>query len=637
MEPGLSISILVVYPDSSCAQGMRTGLSGTPIPFQVSHEEDIGNSARAGTLTEHDLVLVGGPQYEATLAVIRDVDQLVPVIAFLPDRLEGALPWRQGIDTYVRDPVLNIHRWPSIVVDGILRRPSPRLSLQVEDGEWEDVLGRVMQVRMRRRRLADLSSHMFELSRVIEERDLTRRKLEGFFRAFPDLCIHADHRGRIMDVHGGSATHMEINAESLVGRPVVESFAESARQAIEQIVLRATSGVDSVAEYETTIDGRFVAHEVRAVSIGSRESLLFVRDVTERQLAHDALIRNQRRMKLVVEAGRVGLWEWTPSTEEFEGNDVFYDMLGVTRGVSRQEMLDRIDHEDRLTFESSVKIALDAQTPFECELHIRHPLGIRNIVCRGVLHDVEEGMPMLMGACLDVTEQRRSAEDYRTIFDAPADAILVVDRASKRVTDCNRAAANLFGWSKEEFDHRGDLCLLGDGSETFDPAHMFDILEIHQGLPHLPVVLEWRCQTARGNPFWAEVSLGVVELSGEPRIVARIRNIDHRKRNQAMVESAIRRFRAITENLDTPFLEVSETGLITGCNPSLERMLGDVITTATMDSLIGPEAATIVRGVIASGGSADVEGTVAGLRYQWKVVGVPDGAILVARGRPLNG
>ncbi|NMB80169.1 MAG: PAS domain S-box protein, partial [Methanomicrobiales archaeon] len=88
---------------------------------------------------------------------------------------------------------------------------------------------------------------------------------------------------------------------------------------------------------------------------------------------------------------------------------------------------------------------------------------------------VLDGQPVIIqGTLTDITEQvtarakvAQTEQQYRNVFEAAGDAMLVLDQDSGRVLDANRAAVSLFGYSLEELRDRDHESLLA-GSDDED-------------------------------------------------------------------------------------------------------------------------------------------------------------------------
>src|SRR6185503_9889108 len=95
---------------------------------------------------------------------------------------------------------------------------------------------------------------------------------------------------------------------------------------------------------------------------------------------------------------------------------------------------------------------------------------------------MHQGRPHVLYVSRDVTERRTaearlraSEEQYRAIFNASADAMIIWDRDYRRV-DVNPAFERIYGWTREE--------VVGRGFEIFSLAESHVAPFQHRGEPH---------------------------------------------------------------------------------------------------------------------------------------------------------
>ena len=125
-------------------------------------------------------------------------------------------------------------------------------------------------------------------------------------------------------------------------------------------------------------------------------------------------------------------------------------------------------------------------------------------------------------------EIRITKERYQTIFESANDAIFIV-RGDKFI-NCNTTTLKMFNCTKKQ--------IIGKSPYLFSPKKQADgrnskekaIEKITAALSGEHQFFEWRHCTFNKKPFEAEVSLNLLELSGEKLLLAFVRNIDERKR-----------------------------------------------------------------------------------------------------------
>jgi PAS domain S-box-containing protein len=159
-------------------------------------------------------------------------------------------------------------------------------------------------------------------------------------------------------------------------------------------------------------------------------------DITDRKLAEQELSKANERLRLALEAGSAGGWDYDLKT----GKDVWFGtahtQLGVTPDEtlgSRKEFWDRIHEDDHKRVEYALRVAKEKRGEFAEDVRVvwrdgtTHWLRSRGRFQYGANGEAERSL----GISLDITE-RKMAEDrlreYEKAVEGAEDMIGVVDR-----------------------------------------------------------------------------------------------------------------------------------------------------------------------------------------------------------------
>jgi PAS domain S-box-containing protein len=138
-------------------------------------------------------------------------------------------------------------------------------------------------------------------------------------------------------------------------------------------------------------------------------------DITARKQAEESLRESEERLRLALDAGRVGAWDWDIRTNQVTWSERIYEFHGLPPGTfgGRVEDFAALVHpEDRERVSQAIKQAVENRQPYGAEFRIVRPDGeVRWIATDGrVLFD-EAGRPVrMLGATIDVTERRLAEE-----------------------------------------------------------------------------------------------------------------------------------------------------------------------------------------------------------------------------------
>jgi PAS domain S-box-containing protein len=296
--------------------------------------------------------------------------------------------------------------------------------------------GRVIWARNSFARLPDADGRLRYVVAMVE--DITERqrayealreseaRLRAFTRHSPSVMYLKDREGRYRFVNEGFLRSFGLRREQVIGRVDAELFApEQAQYLAERDAEVLARGVASQFEEAArhvggerhSVVSRFPVFDTAGVVVGVGG---VATDITEAKAAEQAL-REQRT--LLAEAEKLaglGCWEWDPESGRLIWSEELYRIYGVDPDrfqPSLEAYLERVHPEDRALVARSVAACLADQRGFSFEERIVRPDGaVRELRSKAeVVTGAHGRLLKVVGACLDITEQKRAEALLRAL------------------------------------------------------------------------------------------------------------------------------------------------------------------------------------------------------------------------------
>ena len=245
-----------------------------------------------------------------------------------------------------------------------------------------------------------------------------------------DAVLGMDEQGRITEWNPQAETMFGWRREEAVGQRLSEMLIPMRYRSDHEEGLRRflTSGEGPLLNRRVEItavrrDGSEFPVEVSIAPyrIGGTWAFSgFVRDITERKRAEEALRESERRYALAMRASGVGHWDWKIASDEFYASARLLEICGFPPDMKfsrRAEVVDRIAFhpDDRAQYEAAVAAHFAGETP-RVDIVIRIvPHGeIRWLHVIGMCSRDADGKPVRWaGSLSDITERKRADEALR--------------------------------------------------------------------------------------------------------------------------------------------------------------------------------------------------------------------------------
>jgi PAS domain S-box-containing protein len=272
---------------------------------------------------------------------------------------------------------------------------------------------------------------LLSIIRDITEREKVERELRESEARYRDLFENAndiiytlDLEGRITSVNRRAEETFGYTRVECVGRNVAELIPAEYHARMHEALRQKLAGEASPTVYELEMiarDGWRIPLEVSSRLIerdGQPVGIQGIaRDISDRRRAEQALRQSEERLRLALDAGRCGVWDWNIPENRVTWSERIYEFHGLVPGTfgGRVEDFSRLIHpEDAPGISEAIRRAVEEGDPYSEEFRIVRPSGeVRWISTHGrVLREGDRPVRML-GATIDVTERRAAEEALR--------------------------------------------------------------------------------------------------------------------------------------------------------------------------------------------------------------------------------
>jgi PAS domain S-box-containing protein len=235
------------------------------------------------------------------------------------------------------------------------------------------------------------------------------------------------------------------------------------------------------------------------------------------------------------------------------------------------------------------------------------------------------GEERVLASVRDVTERREIERAYRQVFESVGDGLVVHDPETGEILDVNERFREMNGYDADELvgETVDVVTSVGEGY-SYEEANR----HIRRAREAGPQLFEWRNERKDGTTFPVEVHLAIVEIRGEERVLASVRDVTERKRREHEYEQI---FNTVNDAIS---VHDPETGEILEVNDTYVEEFGydeSAILELGVEGLSVPEegyteerSREIIREVAETGDSTTVEWLVetAGGDRRWYGVSV---------------
>lgn len=194
------------------------------------------------------------------------------------------------------------------------------------------------------------------------------------------------------------------------------------REVVDSSWNAALKGEEYNIEHRILVDGKIKwVNETAILEFDSKGKLLSgfgtVQDITKQKEAAWNLAMSEQKLKMALQSGKGGIWDWNLVSNEIWLSEELYYLLGIEPGtiVDFDFIINIVNEHDRENALKAVNENIIKKTDIQYEVRIHHHVkGERWIYFHGSPLFDESGLAVrLLGISLDVTERKKIEESLR--------------------------------------------------------------------------------------------------------------------------------------------------------------------------------------------------------------------------------
>jgi len=283
------------------------------------------------------------------------------------------------------------------------------------------------------------------------------------------------------------------------------------------------------------------------------------RNITERKQAEKEKIETEKKLTAIFNHRfqLTGLLDINGKV--LMANETACNFVGVDSGELTGKYLWELPHwsnskELQLEIKNSIqRVKKGNALSFETT-HVDYKGDIKDIdFSLTPVHDDNGDLVYIVPEGRDVTAKKQSENslieserNYREIYNASSDAIIIHDAKTGKIIDVNQTMLEMFGYTHQEALQLevGDL---SSGEASFTQIEAMK--KIKSAVNVGPQLFEWAARHKNGSNFWCEVALRNTTIGGKGRVLAVARNITERK----LLDTELRLVKHSIEHSAYPF------------------------------------------------------------------------------------
>jgi len=436
------------------------------------------------------------------------------------------------------------------------------------------------------------------------------------FNSVKDAMFVETPEGKILDVNRAACEMLGYTREELLAMHVAGIVPPELAARLAKSIQKKTVDRGVYVESESLRkDGVRIPIEVSNTLVdieGERRVISILRDLTERKRSQADLRESEEKWRELFDKVKDAVFIETPEGKILEVNRATCALLGYTKeelltmGVAQIVAPEIAAHLAKSIQKKTVETGVYVESESLCKNGRRVPVEVSNTLIEmkgqkrvvAILRDISERkraeaeLKRYQEHLEELVEQRtvellESEMRLRGIFEFTKDAMFI-EKPTGEILDVNKATCGMLGYTKEELTTKR----VGDVVPPEVAATLAKTIQektVQEG-----VYIETEDMRKDGRLVPVEVSCTLVNIKGEERVIAILRDISERKRAEDALRESEERFRKIFNNTKDAIFIVNPDGSFADINEAACAMLGytkEELLGKTVNDIVSPRQA----------------------------------------------
>ncbi|MBW4574005.1 MAG: PAS domain S-box protein [Aphanothece sp. CMT-3BRIN-NPC111] len=267
------------------------------------------------------------------------------------------------------------------------------------------------------------------------------------------------------------------------------------------------------------------------------------REVTERQQVEAALRESEERLRLALEAAKMGFWDWDIVNNNVAWSKNHELLFGLADGTFKgtyEAFLELVHPDDQKSVVAVLARALEEKTDYSDEFRILWPdSSIHWIEAKGQFFYDEAGQAIrALGVCMDISDRkhneqavRESKDRYRQLVELSPDTVFI--QSEGKFVFVNSAGVKLFGAANpEQLIGKEILNYIHTNYHELVKERIQQIVEATQEAS----LIEEKFIRLDGTVVDVEVAASPFTYNGKPAVQVVARDITERKQAEEVLK-----------------------------------------------------------------------------------------------------